>query len=134
MEGSPGPRTIEVRLRHQHLVDHHDHAVTLIDVGNRHARRITLLVCHGQIRAAAAYRQGAALHRLELRLAATGFNVPIEFHRIERTRHHVIGQDLAQFLPVLRLQQVVDRAGRQGCERLIGPARTRCRAPALPVS
>lgn len=88
-------------LRHHHRVDDMDHAVGGGDVGGRDS---------GAIDADLAVLD-RDLHGLTLN--GLGLCELDDIGRLHRTRYHVIGQDVRELGLVLRLKQVLDRAGRK---------------------
>src|ERR1700754_720495 len=78
-----------LRRRHQHGVDHVDHAVRLIDVRNRDHRGAPLGIDDPDLAVPVLYRQLFALGGLEL-LAVR------EVRGLELAGHHVVGQDFGQ--------------------------------------
>src|SRR6516162_1351598 len=120
-DGTPAvPSGAGASVRQQNLVDNLDHAIALIDIGDRYVRRATLLVGNRQVLAGALHAQRFALYGLERRLAAAICDLLIKRRRIEAARYDVIGQDLVERIPVLGLQQRIHGPGWKGGESCVG--------------
>ncbi|KAG1242650.1 hypothetical protein G6F68_016097 [Rhizopus microsporus] len=106
-------------LRHQHAVDHVDHAIGLADIGNADSRLATLGIDDPQL--AVMQRDGERLtfNGLQHGLAAV---LPGIGHQLRGTviaRYHEVGQELRQLRLVFRLYQRIDRACGQLAEGCI---------------
>src|SRR5690242_2302508 len=102
-----------LRSRQQDRIDHVDHAVRLMHVGDRHHRLVALGIDDPGLAVGLLDGELLALDRLEL--LAVG-----QIGGVELASDHMVGEDLGQGRLVLGLDQVVDSAGRQLAERGIG--------------
>jgi hypothetical protein len=77
-------------VRQQNRVDDHDHAIALIDGGDRLLGGVALVVGDREILAAALEGQRVALDGLEGGLAVAGLDVGVERIAVDAARNHVI--------------------------------------------
>src|SRR5262245_927836 len=110
--------------RQQHGVDHMDHTVRLVDVRDRDHRLAALGVDDPDLAAVVLDGQLFALGGLQL-------HAVLEVGSGELAGHDMVGEDLGQGRLVLRLDQRLDRAGRQLAESGVGRREHRERALAF---
>jgi hypothetical protein len=77
---------------HEHLIDHHDDAIALVDIDNRHFRRIALVVRHHKIMSAACYGELVAFNCFAHVLSRARIDVLIESRGVKPARYDMVGQ------------------------------------------